>query len=100
MRTYISIQVPKFISNLEMQWKWKAWLQVPHATVHSSLLAPDWLAWHSMHRSIMWLRQMAQLSTWMSHAHNATADHFFTSKRFLGCSWDVDGCSVSIFDQN
>ena len=30
-----------------MQWKWKAWLQMPHATVHSSdVLA--WLAWHSM----------------------------------------------------
>jgi hypothetical protein len=28
---------------------------------------------------MMWLRQMAQLSTTMSQAHNATADHFFTS---------------------
>ena len=38
-----------------------------------------WLAWHSMQRSMMWFLQMAQLSTTMSQAHNATADHFFTS---------------------
>ena len=44
-----------------------------------------WLAWHSMHRSMMWLRQMAQLSTTMSQAHSATAFHFFTSNLFL--SW-------------
>ena len=59
-----------------MQWKWKAWLHLgfkirengdlkkqvlkqvlthmPHATVHSSLVAEAWLAWHSMHRSMMW----------------------------------------------
>lgn len=41
-------------------------LHTPQATVHSSLVAEAWLAWHSMHRSIMWLRQMAQLSTTMS----------------------------------
>jgi hypothetical protein len=28
------------------------------------------------HRSIMWLRQMAQLSTTMSQAHKATAFHY------------------------
>ena len=27
---------------------------MPHATVHSSLVADAWLAWHSMHRSMMW----------------------------------------------
>ena len=27
---------------------------MPHATVHSSLVAEAWLAWHSMHRSTMW----------------------------------------------
>ena len=27
---------------------------MPHATVHSSLVAEAWLAWHSMHRSMMW----------------------------------------------
>lgn len=31
-----------------MQWKWKAWLHTPQATVHSSLVAEAWLAWHSM----------------------------------------------------
>merc|ERR1719343_1434193 len=69
-------------SHLEMQWKWNAWLQTPQATVHSSLVWEPWFAWHSMQRSIMWLRQMAQLSTTMSHAHNATALHFLISKRF------------------
>lgn len=34
-------------------------LHCPHATVHSSVVALPWLAWHSMHRSMMWLRQMA-----------------------------------------
>lgn len=41
-------------------------LQTPQATVHSSLVADAWLAWHSMHRSMMWFRQIAQLSTTMS----------------------------------
>merc|ERR1719340_127536 len=70
-------------SHLEMQWKWKAWLHIPQATVHSSLVALAWLAWHSMQRSMMWLRQMAQLSTTMSQAHRATAFHFFTSNLFF-----------------
>src|SRR5690242_2647656 len=74
---------------------------MPQATVHSSLVAEAWLAWHSMQRSMMWLRQMAQLSTTMSQAQRATAFHcallitsqsclnltqrltFLTSKRFL-----------------
>jgi len=51
-------------------------LQIPQATVHSSLVADAWLAWHSMQRSMMWLRQMAQLSTTMSHAQRATAFHY------------------------
>lgn len=63
------------LSHLEMQWKWKAWLQIPQATVHSSLVAAPWLAWHSMQRSMIWFRQMAQLSTTISHAHKATAFH-------------------------
>jgi hypothetical protein len=50
-------------------------LQMPQATVHSSLVAEAWLAWHSMHRSMIWLRQMAQLSTTMSQAQRATAFH-------------------------
>lgn len=41
-------------------------LHTPQATVHSSLVADAWLAWHSMHRSMMWFRQIAQLSTTMS----------------------------------
>ncbi len=78
-----------------MQWKWKACLskrvsntvdglkrpkgfptlQIPQATVHSSLVAEAWFAWHSMQRSMMWFRQMAQLSTTMSQAQRATAFH-------------------------
>jgi hypothetical protein len=50
-------------------------LQMPQATVHSSLVAEAWLAWHSMQRSMMWLRQMAQLSTTISQAQRATAFH-------------------------
>lgn len=83
-----------------MQWKWKACyvpcqpflsrvpfllsltLQIPQATVHSSLVAEAWLAWQSMQRSMMWLRQMAQLSTTMSHAQSATAFHW------LSCQYD------------
>jgi hypothetical protein len=42
------------LSQREMQWKWKAWLHMPQATVHSSLVALAWFAWHSMHRSMMW----------------------------------------------
>lgn len=36
------------LSQREMQWKWKAWLHTPQATVHSSLVAEAWLAWHSI----------------------------------------------------
>lgn len=36
-----------------------------------------------MQISIMWLRQMAQVSITMSHDQNATALHFFTSNRSL-----------------
>jgi len=43
-----------------------------------------------MHRSMMWFRQIAQESTTRSHAHKATAFHFFTSKigppGLLSCS--------------
>ena len=31
-----------------MQWKWKAWLHSPHATLQSSGFAVAWFAWHSM----------------------------------------------------
>lgn len=50
-------------------------LQIPQATVHSSLVALAWLAWQSIHRSMMWFLQMAQLSTTMSQAQSATAFH-------------------------
>ena len=90
-----------------MQWKWNAWLQTPQATVQSSVAEEDCWAWHSMHKSrkndvinqktlyspIMWLRQMAQLSTTISHAHRATAFHFLISKRFFS---QVAGASTSI----
>lgn len=45
-------------------------LHTPHATVHSSLVAEAWFAWHSMQRSIMWFRQIAQLSTTISEIKN------------------------------
>lgn len=112
----------RVLSQREMQWKWKAWLHTPHATVHSwkgqgwikfvqisgsngseksqvqkplrqlpvkltSLVWLAWLAWHSMHRSMIWLRQIAQLSTTMSHAHRATAFHFLTKKRGIEHSY-------------
>lgn len=41
-------------------------MHTPQATVHSSLVADAWLAWHSMQRSIIWLRHIAQLSTTIS----------------------------------
>jgi hypothetical protein len=67
-------------------------LQIPHATVHSSLVAEAWFAWHSipsrkldsisfrqhrgnLQRSMMWFLQIAQLSTTISQAHKATAFH-------------------------
>ena len=36
-------------------------LHFPHATAHSSWAVE--LAWHSIHMSMIWLRQIAQLST-------------------------------------
>jgi len=74
-------QTCRVFSQREMQWKWNAWLHMPHATVHSSLVADAWFAWHSIHRSMMWFLQMAQLSTTMSQAQRATAFHFLTSNR-------------------
>ena len=59
-------QTWRVFSQREMQWKWNAWLQTPQETVHSSLVAELWFAWNSMQRSMMWFRQMAQLSTIMS----------------------------------
>lgn len=61
-------QTWRVFNQREMQWKWKAWLQIPQATVHSvqnnqqkvqninlnskgylpSLVVEAWLAWHSM----------------------------------------------------
>jgi hypothetical protein len=61
-------QTWRALSHLEMQWKWNACcmrvssrvakggqprqrsptLQIPQATVHSSLVADAWFAWHSM----------------------------------------------------
>lgn len=73
---------------------------MPQATVQSSVVAEAWFAWHSMHKSIVWFRQMAQLSTTMSiyeqyhvsdfqpthdrnvpHAHSATAFHCTKRKK-------------------
>lgn len=73
-------QTWRVFNQREMQWKWKAWLQTPHATVQSSCSACP-CAWHSIHNSMTWLRQIAQLSTTISQDHRATALHFFISKR-------------------
>lgn len=54
----------------------KSTLHAPHATVHSSTPAALEFAWHSMHRSIMWFRQIAQLSTCISQDQRATAFHY------------------------
>lgn len=62
--------------------KFNPTLQLPHATVHSSLPSAEGFAWHSIHKSIIWLRHIAQLSTTMSQAQRATAFHFLISKRF------------------
>merc|ERR1719340_327229 len=83
-------------SQREMQWKWKAWLHIPQATVHSSLVAEAWFAWHSMHRSMIWFLQMAQLSTTMSQAHNATAFHFFTSNLFFSPRLELEDEGISV----
>lgn len=37
-------QTCRALSHLDMQWKWNAWLQIPQATVHSSLAAEAWFA--------------------------------------------------------
>jgi hypothetical protein len=57
---------------------------MPQATVHSSLVADAWLAWHSMHKSMIWFRQIAQLSTTMSHAQSATAFHWSSISNWFG----------------
>lgn len=63
----------------EMQCVWKAWLQRPQEIVQP---VPSFIfAWHSIHSSIMWFRQIAQLSTTISHVHNATALNFLITKR-------------------
>ena len=37
-----------------MFFKHENYPYMPQATVHSSLVAEAWLAWHSMQRSMMW----------------------------------------------
>ena len=68
--------------------------------MQSSVVAdPD--AWHSMHRSMMWLRQMAQLSTSISQAHSATALHFKISNFcffLFGADFLVGGDGADCFD--
>lgn len=53
-------------SHREIQWKWKAWLHMPQATLQSLAVAEFWFAWQSIQHSIMWLRQIAQFSTAIS----------------------------------
>lgn len=47
-----------------------------------------------MHKSMIWLRQIAQLSTTISQAQSATAFHFFTSNLFLTAPAEVDATEV------
>ena len=70
-------QVYIFFSHLEMQWKWNAWLQVPHATLHSSVPPLSWLAWHSIQTSIRCCLHIEHWSYSPSHFHIVTALHFF-----------------------
>ena len=49
--------------------------------MHSWVGLEAWLAWHSIHRSMMWFLQIAQLSTTMSQDHILTQFHFLGSKR-------------------
>ena len=75
--------VYRFLSHLDMQWKWNAWLQMPHATLHSSVPPFSCDAWHSMHMSIRWFLQIAQESISPSHFHMVTAFHFLIRNFFL-----------------
>ena len=57
-----------------MQWKWKAWLHTPHATVHSSLVADAWFAWHSMpagqHTVTVYMYSTVSCTCiWPTHCH-------------------------------
>ena len=50
----------QFCANEKMK-KIKQDSHIPQATVHSSLVAEAWLAWHSMHRSMMWFLRIAYI---------------------------------------
>jgi len=65
------------------------WLHPPHATVHSAHVANVWFAWHSMHKFMMWLQQMAQVSTTMS-PHTGRPRRTFDFKPLLlgRCLWE------------
>lgn len=69
--------------HLLIQCKWKAWLQTPQAATHSLSVSVMAFGWHSMHGSIIWFLQIAQLSTAISHDQNATAVHFLISNLFF-----------------
>lgn len=76
-----------------MQCRWNAWLQTPHAATHSLSVSVIAMGWHSMHGSIMWFRQIAQLSTAISQDQNATAVHFLISN-FLCFGFGVFSTTV------
>lgn len=77
-----------------MQCKWNAWLHCPHAAIQLSAELLMLLGWHSIHGSIKWLRQMAHVSTTISHSQKATAVHFLTSNLgFFFCSISSPGWS-------
>ena len=50
----------QFCANEKME-KIKQDSHIPQATVHSSLVAEAWFAWHSMHRSMMWFLRIAYI---------------------------------------
>ena len=58
-----AVLVERVLDSVSPDDKSRATLHAPQATVHSSAPVVLELAWHSMHMSMMWLRQIAQLST-------------------------------------
>ena len=60
----------QFCANEKME-KIKQDSHIPQATVHSSLVAEAWLAWHSMHRSMMWFLVSQAVITFYPYSHSS-----------------------------
>jgi len=79
-----------------MHWKWKTSLHMPHTTLHHSLDADSWLSWHSLHKSMMWLGQKAQVSAGISQLHIAAGFYFITSNLIFSLQLLLLGEGISI----